>query len=133
MSETTVRVGDADREELVATLGRHVGLGHLTIDEFERRADQVYAARTRGELAAVVADLPAPARSAPAPRPPRPHLPTAWVPLATIGAITVAIWLITSLATGHALHFWPIWVVLPWAIALLAGGCRRPGSRHGSR
>lgn len=130
MSETTVRIGDAEREQLAATLSRHVGLGHLTIDEFEGRLDQAYAARTGGELAAVIADLPAPVRAAPQPvTRPRPQLPQAWVPLVTVGAITMVIWLLTSLAQGHPLYFWPIWVVAPWGLALLAGPCRRIGSR----
>lgn len=129
MSETTVRIGDAEREQLAATLSRHVGLGHLTIDEFEGRLEKAYAARTRGELAAVVADLPAPVRTVREARPTDAKLPQAWVPLATIGAVSMVIWLMTSLAQGHPLYFWPVWVVLPWALALLAGPCRRAGSR----
>ena len=39
-------------------LERAVGQGMLTLDEFSERIDLTLAARTRGELAAVVADLP---------------------------------------------------------------------------
>ena len=39
-------------------LERAVGQGMLTLDEFSERIDRTLAARTRGELGAVVADLP---------------------------------------------------------------------------
>jgi Domain of unknown function (DUF1707) len=39
-------------------LERAVGQGMLTLDEFSERIDLTLAARTRGELGAVVADLP---------------------------------------------------------------------------
>lgn len=43
----------------------------ITLDEFTERYDAALAARTRGELSAVVADLPL---AAPAPAPPRPAI-----------------------------------------------------------
>ncbi len=53
-----LRVGDADREHVAALLQRAVGEGMLTLDEFSDRMDTAMAARTRGELGAVIADLP---------------------------------------------------------------------------
>ncbi|GIF12984.1 DUF1707 and DUF4190 domain-containing protein [Actinoplanes teichomyceticus] len=55
-----VRVSDADRETIVARLSTATAEGRLTIDEFSERSRQAYAARTWGELSAVVHDLPAP-------------------------------------------------------------------------
>ena len=65
--DPTLRIGDADRDRVVAVLGQHLGLGHLTIHELENRLDTTYAARTRGELDVVLADLPA--MGPPRPRP----------------------------------------------------------------
>jgi hypothetical protein len=58
VDERDLRVGDADREHVVGLLQRAVGQGMLTLDEFSDRMDATLAARTRGELSAVVADLP---------------------------------------------------------------------------
>ncbi|HEX5496577.1 MAG TPA: DUF1707 domain-containing protein [Mycobacteriales bacterium] len=56
--ELSLRVSDAEREAVVARLGDACGEGRITLDEFTDRTDAVYAARTRGELAQVTADLP---------------------------------------------------------------------------
>jgi hypothetical protein len=58
VDERDLRVGDADRERVVELLQHAVGQGMLTLDEFSDRMDAALAARTRGELSAVVADLP---------------------------------------------------------------------------
>jgi hypothetical protein len=58
VDERDLRVGDADRERVVERLQRAVGEGMITLDEFSDRMDAALAARTRGELSAVVADLP---------------------------------------------------------------------------
>jgi hypothetical protein len=61
---------DAEREAAVARLGDAVGEGRLVLDEFSERVGQAYAARTRGELQVLVADLPetsSPTQMAPAP------------------------------------------------------------------
>jgi hypothetical protein len=53
-----LRVGDRDRELAVSVLHEAVGGGYLDLAEFEERSRTVYAARTRGELRAALADLP---------------------------------------------------------------------------
>jgi uncharacterized protein DUF1707 len=53
-----VRMSDRDRERVVARLNQAVSEGRLTIDEFTDRIDGVLAARTFGEAAPFVADLP---------------------------------------------------------------------------
>lgn len=53
-----LRVGDRERELAVAVLQDAVGGGYLDLNEFEERSRTVYAARTRGELRAALADLP---------------------------------------------------------------------------
>jgi hypothetical protein len=58
VDERDLRVGDADRERVIEMLHRAVGEGMITLDEFSTRMDAALAARTRGELSEVVADLP---------------------------------------------------------------------------
>ncbi|GGC62667.1 DUF1707 domain-containing protein [Hoyosella rhizosphaerae] len=58
MDEKDLRVSDAEREHIAQLLQRAVGLGLISIAEFGDRMDQAMAARTRGDLNAVVADLP---------------------------------------------------------------------------
>ncbi|GAA4018481.1 hypothetical protein GCM10022247_47550 [Allokutzneria multivorans] len=65
-----LRVGDVEREQIAQLLNQAVGEGRLTLTEYNERVGLAYAARTRGELDLVVADLPvAVRRSAAAPLP----------------------------------------------------------------
>lgn len=66
-----LRVSDAERAKVGQLLERAVAEGMITLDEFSERYDAALAARTRGELAAVVADLPI----ASSPTSPASHLP----------------------------------------------------------
>src|SRR5271156_6568963 len=54
----TQRVADADRDRTVTQLREHVVEGRLTLDEFSERVGLAFQARTRGDLLAVMADLP---------------------------------------------------------------------------
>ncbi|UUO02587.1 DUF1707 domain-containing protein [Mycolicibacterium novocastrense] len=58
IDDSNVRVSDVDRDHVRQLLERAVGQGMLTLDEFSERIDAVLAARTRGELRRVIADLP---------------------------------------------------------------------------
>ncbi|MGH4015721.1 MAG: DUF1707 SHOCT-like domain-containing protein [Pseudonocardiaceae bacterium] len=53
-----LRVSDAEREYVGELLQRAVGQGRLTVAEFTERMDAAMVARTRGELNAVLVDLP---------------------------------------------------------------------------
>jgi len=53
------RASDDDRQRVVLALERHTAAGRLTLDEYADRVDRALAARTRGQLAEVTADLPA--------------------------------------------------------------------------
>jgi Domain of unknown function (DUF1707)/Cell wall-active antibiotics response 4TMS YvqF len=55
-----IRASDRDREAVAVRLNEAAGDGTLTLLEFSERLDQAYVARTRGELAALTADLPVP-------------------------------------------------------------------------
>jgi DUF1707 SHOCT-like domain len=53
-----IRVSDADREATAAELREHYAAGRLTADELNERLDQAFAAKTGGDLGAVMHDLP---------------------------------------------------------------------------
>jgi len=55
---TTLRASDADREQIAERLRKATGEGRLLAEELEERLEATFAARTYGELDAVVADLP---------------------------------------------------------------------------
>lgn len=57
-----LRIGDREREQAATLLHEAVGAGYLDLDEFDDRSRRVYAARTRADLRATLADLPTAAR-----------------------------------------------------------------------
>lgn len=70
MADQHLRMSDAERDLAAADLGEHYAQGRLTTDEHSERLDRIWAARTRGELGPIFADLPGTA-----PAPPRPVHP----------------------------------------------------------
>jgi hypothetical protein len=54
----TELVADVDRERAIGELREHMLAGRLTTEEFEARLAAAQSARTRGDLAAVTANLP---------------------------------------------------------------------------
>lgn len=56
----TLRASDADRDQIAERLRHATAEGRLLAEELEERLEAVFAARTYGELDAVVADLPGP-------------------------------------------------------------------------
>ncbi|HKS99987.1 MAG TPA: DUF1707 domain-containing protein [Rugosimonospora sp.] len=82
--EDQVRVSDAEREAIVARLNAATGEGRLTLEEFADRAGRAYAARTRGELNELVADLPPAAPGQPRRPPSQPPTSSQTVPVGAI-------------------------------------------------
>ena len=64
-----LRASHADREQAIEALKDAFAQGRLTGDELDSRVGQAFASQTYAELAALTADLPAPA-AAPPPRQP---------------------------------------------------------------
>ncbi|MFF2085519.1 DUF1707 domain-containing protein [Nocardia sp. NPDC058176] len=58
VADRELRVSDAEREHVGQLLQRAVGLGMLSLGEFTERMDTALGAKTRGELNAVLVDLP---------------------------------------------------------------------------
>jgi Domain of unknown function (DUF1707) len=134
-----LRVSDAERAVVQERLRRAVGDGQLDLHEFDVRVQSAWAARTRGELVRVTADLPEP------PPPPAPpgrrqffsdtDAGTAMRVLTIIAACAVAvnfaIWAIVSLTTGEFVHPWWLYVAAPPGAVLgvlYAAGIGRPPS-----
>jgi Domain of unknown function (DUF1707) len=53
-----LRVSDAERDVVAAELGEHFQVGRLNQDEFDERLTAALAAKTRGDLSALLTDLP---------------------------------------------------------------------------
>jgi Domain of unknown function (DUF1707) len=141
---TAFRASHADRQLVADRLREALDEGRLTLNEYDDRVKDAYAAATYADLNALLRDIPTqsgvlemrppsgrpiPTTSpAPAPRAPRPPAPRRRIPLAlsilwTIWAaavaINVAVWLIVMVTTGHFIYPWPIWVAGPSGAALL--------------
>lgn len=59
-----LRIGDAERDAAATDLGEHYAAGLLTLDELHQRLDAVFLAKTFGQLARIMADLPGSGRLA---------------------------------------------------------------------
>ena len=60
MSDQSIRLSDAERDAAAADLGEHFAQGRRTADEHAERLEQVWSAKTRGEVAPIFHDLPSP-------------------------------------------------------------------------
>ena len=56
--DDTLRVSDEQRERAAQEIREHFAAGRLTDEELSDRVQAAYAARTQGDLNAVLADLP---------------------------------------------------------------------------
>lgn len=56
--DAKIRASDAERERVAAALRDHLTAGRLTIEEFEDRLEQAFAAKTLGDLEGLMTDLP---------------------------------------------------------------------------
>jgi hypothetical protein len=119
MSE--IRASDQERERTVEALRRHAAAGRIDSAELEERLGLALAAKTQGDLAQIVEDLPAERAERPRPAPVRRHRgacgsfgksPQGMV---AISVLLVAIWALTG-----AGYFWPMWPLAYFAVASLA-------------
>ncbi|MCR6488548.1 DUF1707 domain-containing protein [Amycolatopsis sp. OK19-0408] len=111
-----LRISDQNRESALTALGEHMTAGRIDIEEYGERSARITAAKTRGELVEIFADLPAPhpkyddvpqAVAAPepaaAPAPRQPAAPEGWTsPQRFIAAFIPLVWIATIalIATG---------------------------------
>ena len=74
-----LRIGDADREAVAASLRDNYEQGRLTLDEFNQRLDAVFKATTQRQLNQLTWDLPHASRpSAPLPVAGQAAIPAKW-------------------------------------------------------
>jgi Domain of unknown function (DUF1707) len=127
MDPAELRVGDAERDQVMAALHEHFAQGRLTQAELEERVDTALSARTAGDLSQVTSDLPQPAGAAePVLRGHHRHGPP--LPLIVVGLLVVSAFM--------AGPWWPMFVVvrlfaLVFVITALMGFRRR--ARFGRR
>ena len=124
-----IRIGDAERDRAIASLGEHFAAGRLTAEEFDQRTDQALQARFNADLEPLFVDLPRTAEPAVEPNSNRrPDLHLAWsamlwlAPLIVIGAVVAAVVLSAP---------WLVWMFL-W-VFLITGLFRRRRRYYGSR
>jgi hypothetical protein len=106
-SSGELRASDDEREAAAARLREGAASGRLDPDEFERRLDLAYRARTHAELDRLTRDLPAPASARASPWRTE-ELRRRAAAFVTVNAICIAVWL----ATGAEGSFWPGWVLI---------------------
>jgi hypothetical protein len=126
MASELERVGTAERESVATLLSDALAAGYLETEEFGERSAAAYGARTRGELEALVADLPpswvrARARDQRRER----HAAGARLGMQAHVAAYVAgsllmlgIWAAVGVGSG-SWYFWPVWPILGWGVGLL--------------
>ena len=125
-ADPRLRVGDAERSQVIDQLADHHAAGRLTLPEFEDRMAAAWAAQTGADLEPLVRDLPAPAR--PPRRSPPARRPLLNDQVRTYLAVMALLWLIW-LVTG-ANYPWPIWPMLGWGVAVV-GHHGRTRDGHG--
>jgi hypothetical protein len=103
--DPTLRVSDAERDQVADQLRDHAAEGRLSAEELDDRVGRALAATTRGELDALLTDLPGrPSRPRERRRPARAGRELS--EFLAVTAVLVTIWL----AAGAG-YFWPVWVI----------------------
>jgi hypothetical protein len=128
-----LRVSDQDREQAASAIREHYAAGRLDSTELEERVQAAYSARTRSELDALSADLPA-----------LPSKPPTTMELArqtfntnalvrNAGAGGAAFLACTAIwaLSGADSDFWPRWVLIVTLVMIVRGFMR--GAHHGGR
>ena len=126
--EQDVRVSDAERAAAIDRLREETTIGRLTLDEFEDRIGEVYAAKTRRDLDHTLRELPVPV-TPPASRPER-RPPVrdeeevrrryaARVRKEVSGFLTTNIVCTSIWAMAGQGYYWPGWVLMGTGLGLV--------------
>lgn len=144
-----LRASDAERDQVATELGEHFQAGRLDQAEFDERLTQALRARTRGDLAVLLRDLPSARRPGTLPHEATPAVADEQGgPPARLAPVLVPLLLVAFIASGalvggwHHGHAgngpWPgplLWVAIIafiWLRRSRRAG-RRPGSWPGGR
>lgn len=128
--DPNLRAADADRERIAERLRRCHAEGRLDMEEFQERLEHCYAAKTFGELAELVRDLPRQDE-------PEERRSLGWLrawhwrlrPLVPI----LLVLMLLSAASGHHHGFW-LWIPLLFIVWRMSWWRRRrwlAGTRRG--
>ena len=155
VADPRIRASDDDRDKVATLLREHHAAGRLTAEEFNERLDQAFAAKTLGDLAELLSDLPSIdlyrlpdaglSRRPPIPGssslaataaqdgPPgrfSPAWQAAWGSWFTTSAVATVLWVLLGMAS----NLWFLWIVVPWGLVTLgrwvSGGHPDPGGRN---
>ncbi len=135
MSTTDYRIGDAEREQAVSSLGEHYLAGRLTKEEYDERADAAWTAKTASALAPLFRDLPPLHRQAVSSMPSSTRSPSALRPRRSarrrpMFPVFPVVALFVFLLVVTPLHMpWWAWLVFLWlwfsgGLAFLSRGFR---------
>jgi Sec-independent protein secretion pathway component TatC len=124
-----VRIGDAERDRAIATLGDHFAAGRLTTDEFDERLGQALTARFNEDLEPLFADLPSTAEPDAEPSAQRrSDLHLAWSAMLWLAPLFVMCAIVAAVVLSAP---WLLWVFL-W-VFLITGLFRRRRRYFGPR
>jgi Domain of unknown function (DUF1707) len=116
-----VRIGDAERDRAIASLGDHFAAGRLTAEEFDQRMDQALKARFNEDLEPLFADLPRTVEPDVQPNSNRrPDLHLAWSAMLWMAPLIVIFAVVAAVVLSAP---WLVWVFL-W-VFLITGLFRR--------
>jgi hypothetical protein len=125
------RASDQDRDRAAQQLRDHFAAGRLTEEELDERVQQAYAARTDGQLRALVSDLPrlplSPQEQKAALAARRRRLQRRLLQETGGGFTAFAVCLVIWLGSGAHGQFWPIWVAIVVVIPLIRNAWRLYG------
>jgi hypothetical protein len=101
-TDPRLRISNAERQDIADTLSKHYAEGRLDSNEFDERVSRVMNAKTRGDVAGVLDDLPRLGPPAPEPRPRR-----------RLGPWILALLLVIFVASIAAV---PSYIHVPWLL-----------------
>jgi hypothetical protein len=140
-----LRAADADRHKIADQLKASLDEGRLSLQEYDERVRDAYAARTYADLLVIVADLPRPGmsaaevnnrRAADVRRDAR-RLPTAllvlWTIMGAVAAVNIVVWVLVAATVSAEVYPWPVWLLVPGvalgAVTVGVQGIRRQHRR----
>ena len=134
MSDSSeIRVGTEERERAMAALSKHFSAGRLSLAEFEDRSHLVVQARNRGDLTAVLSDLPADEVAVAADAAGDSGAAVAWSTGWDWRAAVVGVMPFVALALFFLTDTWLWFLMIPASGALLYGAAGRHRGTHDER
>jgi hypothetical protein len=122
-----LRAADADREKVAEQLKAALDEGRLSLQEYDDRVRDAYAAKTYQELLVLLTDLPKPglgtadvtARRLAEERRRARRLPTAllvlWTIWAALTVVNLVVFGLVAATVSGTPYPWPVWMLVPGA------------------